>query len=270
MPIRLLSDGSEVADVVEKVLPGVVQVLAASSTGTGFIISADGLVVTNRHVVGVANRVQIGLTSGIQVSGQVTFTHSRLDLAYIQIETRQTFTALPIGDSEAIRLGEDVIAIGYPLGSILGRTPTVSVGILSAKRPDLLQTDAALNPGNSGGPLVNTDGEVVGVVVSRLEHDTQGRPVAGVGFAIPINEVDPEVRGKAPLAPSDSSTPLPASTPGVPTPTPAPTPTPMPYWDVTVEADPVTDEQKLIIGTYAVEHNLKKRVCQTFANHPVH
>ena len=121
-------------------------------------------------------------------------------------------------------MGEEVIAIGYPLGRMLGDEPTVNVGIVSAKRDNLLQTDAALNPGNSGGPLVNTDGEVVGVVVSRLEEDSQGRPIAGIGFAIPINEVDAKVQGVT----------------RAPTPTPDPNATPAPTPEA--HADSATDD----------------------------
>ena len=203
-PGQLLSDGGTVADVVDRVLPGVVKVISPPRGGTGFFISPNGLVVTNRHVVGGAKSVTIELLSGKRLRGRVTFTHRSLDLAHIQIEARGHYTAIPVGDSEIVRLGEEVIAIGYPLGRMLGDEPTVSVGIVSAKRDNLLQTDAALNPGNSGGPLVNTDGEVVGVVVSRLEEDSQGRPIAGIGFAIPINEVDAKDQGLYPGTNADS------------------------------------------------------------------
>ena len=191
IPGRLLSSGKDVADVVDKALPSVVQIVTSTSSGTGFIITTDGLVVTNRHVVGGAASVALGLVTGEQLRGNVIFRHPTLDLAHIQIQASQTFTPIPIGDSDTARLGEEVIAIGYPLGSILGRTPTVTVGIISAKRPGLLQTDAAMNPGNSGGPLLNADGEVVGVVVSKLETDSSGNPVDSIGFAIPVNEVEP-------------------------------------------------------------------------------
>ena len=231
-PGQLLSDGGTVADVVDRVLPGVVKVISPPSAGTGFIISPDGLVITNRHVVDGAKSVTIELLSGKRLRGRVTFTHRSLDLAHVQIEARGHYTAIPVGDSESVRLGEKVIAIGYPLGRMLGDEPTVSVGIVSAKRDNLLQTDAALNPGNSGGPLVNTDGEVVGVVVSRLEEDSQGRPIAGIGFAIPINEVDAKVQG---VTRAPTPTPDPNATPA---PTPEPTPTPPPTTESIVEPTP--------------------------------
>ena len=239
-PGRLLSGGGTVADVVDRVLPGVVKIISPLGAGTGFIISPDGLVVTNRHVVGGAKSVTIELLSGKRLRGRVTFTHRSLDLARVQIEARGHYTAIPVGDSESVRLGEEVIAIGYPLGRMLGDEPTVSVGIVSAKRDNLLQTDAALNPGNSGGPLVNTDGEVVGVVVSRLEEDSQGRPIAGIGFAIPINEVDAKVQG---VTRAPTPTPDPNATPA---PTPEPTPTPPPTTESIVEPTPTpTVEQAL-------------------------
>ena len=136
-----------------------------------------------------------------------------------------------------VRVGDEVIAIGYPLGERLGRDPTVSRGIVSAKRPDFLQTDAAFNPGNSGGPLPNALGEVVGVVVSRIETDSSGRPIDGIGFAIPINEVtgiswDESSSTATPVPATPWPTPRPTLTPtGTPvaTYTPVPTPTPTPH-----------------------------------------
>ena len=103
-PGRLLSGGT-VSDVVERVLPGVVKVISPPRGGTGFIISPDGLVVTNRHVGGGAGSVTIELSSGKRLRGRVTFTHRSLDLAHVQIEARGRYTAIPVGDSESVRLG---------------------------------------------------------------------------------------------------------------------------------------------------------------------
>ena len=255
VPGQLLNSGDAVADVVEKALPGIVKVITPTGSGTGFIVTRDGLVVTNRHVVGVANHVSIGLNTGKQIRGRVIYRHSNLDLAHIQIEGRQAFTPIPMGDSESVRLGEEVIAIGYPLGNILGKAPTVSVGIISAKRDRLLQTDAALNPGNSGGPLINADGEAVGVVVSRLQTDSSGNAVEGIGFAIPINEV--AVAGEQPAP--DPAVPSPPATvlePDVPPALPpTPIPPPEPSWYVTTTTDPVTDARNFVAGIPAIEHS---------------
>ena len=261
IPGELLSDGG-VADAVENVLPAVVKVITSDSSGTGFIVSPDGLVVTNRHVVKGARQVSVALASGDQLQGRVTGQHESADLAYIQIENRDTFETIPTGDSDALRVGDEVIAVGYPLGSLLvGMTPTVSVGIVSAKRDGLIQTDASLNPGNSGGPLLNTDGQVVGVVVSRLEEDNAGRPIEGVGFAIPINEVDVDEA----VPPSAPSPPGPGQ-PAAPTPVPTPRATPLPVvpgtaWVVVEEGpDPVTDAVTVTLLTDAVEHNMGAEV----------
>ena len=190
-----LSSGLSVADVVENALPSVVHIIAGSGTGTGFIINEDGLVVTNKHVVEGNSQVAVRLVTGNEYRGNVTQRHPDLDLAYIEIDATPSFTPIAIGDSDKIRVGEDVIAIGFPLGRSLGLEPTVSVGIISAKRDNRLQTDASLNPGNSGGPLLDMFGQVAGVVVSRVETDSSGRPVAGIGFAIPINTVNSGLGG---------------------------------------------------------------------------
>ena len=184
-----LSSGLSVADVTENALPSVAQIIAGSGSGSGFIINEGGLVVTNKHVVEGSNRVTVRLAAGGEYQGSVTQRHPTLDLAYIQIGATRSFTPIAVGDSDAIRVGEDVIVIGFPLGNSLGLEPTVSVGIISAKRDGRLQTDASLNPGNSGGPLLDMFGQVVGVVVSRIESIDGGRAVSGIGFAIPINAV---------------------------------------------------------------------------------
>ena len=186
---ELLSSGLSVADVVENALPSVVHIIARSGTGTGFIINEGGLVVTNKHVVEGSSQVAVRLVNGNEYRGNVTQRHPDLDLAYIEMDATLSFSPIAIGDSGKIRVGEEVIAIGFPLGRSLGLEPTVSVGIISAKRENRLQTDASLNPGNSGGPLLDMFGQVAGVVVSRVEADDSGRPIAGIGFAIPINAV---------------------------------------------------------------------------------
>ena len=206
-----LSSGLSVADVTENALPSVVQIVASPGSGTGFIINENGLMVTNKHVVERNNRITVRLTTGEEYGGNVTERHPRLDLAYVEIDANRNFTPIAIGDSGKIRVGEDVIAIGFPLGRSLGLEPTVSVGIISAKRDNRLQTDASLNPGNSGGPLLDMFGQVVGVVVSRVETNNVGRPVAGIGFAIPINAVKSGLGGQ--VSRSGKALPTPTLTP---------------------------------------------------------
>ena len=220
-----LSSGLSIADVTENALPSVAHIVTGTGSGTGFIVNESGLVVTNKHVVDGSTQVSVRMAAGSEYRGRVTQRHPTLDLAYISIDSSQTFTPIAVGDSDEVRVGAEVIAIGFPLGTSLGSEPTVSVGIISAKRDDRLQTDASLNPGNSGGPLLNIFGQVIGVVVSRVETDGSGRPISGIGFAIPINEVKTELGGQ--VSPAG---------PVLPTPTPFPTIGPTPDLEATMSA----------------------------------
>ncbi len=156
-------------------------------TGSGFIIGADGRLITNAHVVDGAERVQVTLKDGTVYEGKVLGADSFTDVAVIKIDARNLPTA-DLGDAESLTPGEWAIAIGNPLGL----DNTVTVGIISAlgrsssqvgvpdKRVRFIQTDAAINPGNSGGPLLNSQGEVIGINTA-IRADAQG-----LGFAIPI------------------------------------------------------------------------------------
>ena len=128
-------------------------------------------------------------------------------------------TPIALGNSATLRVGEGVIVIGFPLASELGQEPTVSQGIVSAIRGNVLQTDAPVNPGNSGGPMLDHSGNVVGIVSSRLETTTDGRTVSGIGFAIPINAAVAGLAG-APATPVPNSTavptPIPTAVPPIP------------------------------------------------------
>ena len=205
-------------DITENALPSVVQIITDSGSGTGFIVSEDGLVVTNKHVVEDERRVAIRLATGEEYRGNVTQRHSALDLAYIEIDSTRNFTPLVLGDSGGVRVSQSVIAIGYPLSEELGLEPTVSRGIISAMRDDYLQTDASLNPGNSGGPLLDANGNVIGVITARMESSETGRPITGIGFAIPVNAVRQDLGG---LAASGSASP---DATAAPLPTIPPTP----------------------------------------------
>lgn len=159
-----------------------------SGLGTGFIITEDGYIVTNQHVIENATEINVTINEeDTPYKATVVGEDRDLDLAVIKIESTEPFTPLKLGDSDAIRVGEWVTAIGNPYG--LDRT--VTVGVISATgRPltiedrnyrDLIQTDAAINPGNSGGPLLNLEGEVVGI------NTAVNSQAQGIGFAISIN-----------------------------------------------------------------------------------
>lgn len=210
-----LSDGntirtaeeSSITGVVEKVAPSIVSIVTSVTTrtvfgvaeaqaaGTGIVISRDGYVMTNKHVIESASTIQLVATDGTMYDNVTVVGLDPLnDVAYLKIEGVDNLTPAEIGDSSTVRVGQSVIAIGNALGQYQN---TVSSGIISGKgRPvsasagmgastesltDLLQTDAAINPGNSGGPLLNYSGQVIGMntaVASNAE---------GIGFAIPVN-----------------------------------------------------------------------------------
>ena len=162
-----------------------------SGLGSGFILDEDGWIVTNHHVVEGADRVTIRLTDDSEYPAEIIGTDPQTDLALLRIEAGRELPAVELGDSDDIRIGEDVMAVGNPFG--LGGT--VTSGIVSAKGrnisrgpyADFIQTDAAINRGNSGGPLFNMDGEVIGVN-SAIYSPTGGN--VGVGFAVTSNIVD--------------------------------------------------------------------------------
>ena len=216
-----LSSGLSLPDMVENALRSIVEIQTAFGGGSGFIINSDGLVVTNKHVIEGASRVTLRETSGNSFEADVVGGHPTLDLAYIQITNRPgQFTPIAIGDSDTVRVGETIIVIGFPMADTLGSEPTVSQGIVSALRDGLIQTDAPVNPGNSGGPMLDQLGNVIGVIVSRME-EIGGRDITGIGFAIPINEVTTDLGGQ--VTPGDV----------LPTPTPFPTIGPTPDLEAT-------------------------------------
>lgn len=158
--------------------------------GTGFILTKDGYIVTNNHVIEGAQKITVKLVDGRTFSGKVVGTDPFSDVAVIKVEAHNLPT-LPLGNSDLIRIGEWVIAIGNPFGL----THTVTVGVISAKGrsgigitdiEDFIQTDAAINPGNSGGPLLNLKGEVIGMNTAIF---SRSGGYMGIGFAIPINIV---------------------------------------------------------------------------------
>jgi serine protease Do len=165
--------------------------------GSGVIVDASGIVLTNGHVVRNAQDVKVTLSDGRQLPAKVLGATDLYDLAVLKVEGKNLPTA-PLGDSDDLVVGEWAIAIGSPFGYLLNDTqPTVTAGVVSATRRDIksevtesgmyknmIQTDAAINPGNSGGPLVNADGQVIGINTFIF---TQSGGSIGLGFAIPIN-----------------------------------------------------------------------------------
>lgn len=155
------------------------------SLGSGFIIHESGLIVTNNHVVDKADEIKVTIGSDREYTAKVIGTDPKTDVALIKIEPKEKLTVLVLGDSDALQVGEIVVAIGNPFGL----SHTVTQGIVSAKERSIgfgpydnfVQTDASINPGNSGGPLLNLNGEVIAI---NAAIEAQGQ---GIGFAIPIN-----------------------------------------------------------------------------------
>lgn len=197
-----------VSNVAEKVSPSVVSITtnttvtsvygttSQEAAGSGIIVSSDGYVLTNKHVINGANAIQIATSDGTAYNDvAVVGTDPLNDVAYLKIKDGKNLTAATLGDSSTTRVGQGVIAIGNSLGQYQN---TVTSGIISGKgRPvaassegggsatealtDLIQTDAAINPGNSGGPLLNRAGQVIGINTAVAAN------AEGIGFAIPIN-----------------------------------------------------------------------------------
>ena len=155
------------------------------------IFDAKGYIVTNNHVVGNSEKVNVSLSSGNTVQGTVVGTDAATDLAVVKIDADDSLPVAEFGDSDQLQVGETAIAIGNPLG--LEFQGTVTVGVISALnrtlddmdlRFRLIQTDAAINPGNSGGALVTADGKVIGINSAKIAKEG----VEGMGFAIPVNQ----------------------------------------------------------------------------------
>lgn len=180
--------------------------------GSGFIISDDGYILTNEHVVNGAVEIIITLTDGSKYPAKIVGMDRTVDVAVLKITPERKLKYLSFADSDDLIIGEWAIALGNPFGLFdINNQPTVTVGVISASNRDfglidgnhsyqnMIQTDAAINGGNSGGPLVNSSGEVVGVNTFIYSGSGSGKTNIGIGFAIPINRIAkilPELKRK--------------------------------------------------------------------------
>jgi len=218
---RIQADSSSamsVQEIYQHAGPGVLQVTSTSvdsgdpffgpqprvSLGSGFVIDEDGYIVTNYHVIESARQIEVNFSGDDRVRATIVGVDPSTDLAVLKINAQvRALTPLPLGDSDAVRVGDAVVAIGNPFG--LERT--VTAGIVSALQREItapngytidkvIQTDAPINQGNSGGPLLNTRGQVIGVN-SQIEPGDSGTGNLGIGFAVPaatVREVFAQIR----------------------------------------------------------------------------
>ena len=220
-PITFLENGNDgnvanfvegsIADVADKVSPSVVSIITSikqrtifgtydsGAAGTGVIVSGDGYILTNKHVISGASKINVVLDDGTSYEGvKLVATDPLNDIAFLQIDGASNLPAVKLGNSKTIKVGQQVIAIGNALGqyqntvtsgiiSGLGRSITASDDSTSESEQlnDMIQTDTAINHGNSGGPLVNAAGEVIGINTATADSSS----VENMGFAIPISSV---------------------------------------------------------------------------------
>src|ERR671926_1057986 len=166
------------------------RIFPVEGVGSGVIIDEKGYILTNNHVIDDAERLRVTLPDGKVLRGKVAGSDETTDLAVLKVESEQPLPAAQLGNSDDLKTGQIVIAIGNPFGLTGG--PAVSAGIVSSLNRsiqtrsgvlELIQTDAAINPGNSGGPLVNTKGEVIAINTANMPY------AQGIGFAVPANTV---------------------------------------------------------------------------------
>lgn len=198
VPFPDLPDGSPLEDLFDEHNPnnglGEEQMQEARSLGSGFIISADGIVVTNNHVIEGAEQIEVYLTDGTRLPAKIIGKDDKTDLAVLKIDAGHELPFVEFGDSDKAVVGDWVMAIGNPFG--LGGS--VTLGIVSARNRDIqsgpydqfIQTDAAINQGNSGGPLFDMDGKVVGINTAII---ARGGSSLGIGFAVPVNLARPVI-----------------------------------------------------------------------------
>ena len=211
------------AEMVETIEPAIVQVITSSGTGTGFVVNHDGLVVTSDHVVGKETEIKVRVFDGGEYDATIRGRDEYADLALLQIDSQREFAELSLVESDSVAVGDEAATLGFPLGDSLGKELTLTRGVVSSKREveeiEYIQTDAALNPGNSGGPLLNRKGQVIGVTTFRIPG------TEGVAFAVASDEL----RERLAAMTEGQVTARPTNTPR-PTNTSLPTNTPEPRW----------------------------------------
>ncbi len=259
------------ADIIDLARPGVVRIETDNGSGSGVIIETDdregsALVITNAHVIESASAVVVVVRDVDRLTGVVLGLDADLDLALIRV-CCDSFVALPLGDASTVQPGTAVLAMGYPLG--IEGPATVTSGIVSARRFDFanqrweIQTDAALNPGNSGGPLLDMSGAVIGINTSILRSTSYGVSVEGFGFAVDVATV-------AAVLPSLRS--------GVTVAAPTPTPTAVPPADVPdgsfgpvdgeIEHDPADDAADVqLVDVSVSDLEVSARFFNPYATH---
>ena len=182
------NDELNTINVYENVSPSIVSVDVdindGISSGTGFIIDQAGTILTSGHVIEGHKKIKITLSNGEKYDGQLISDTETGDFALIKIKPKKNLSVIKLGDSSRIKVGQKVLAIGNPFG--FSRTLTEGIVSRVDKTKNKIQTDAAINPGCSGGPLLNTDGEVIGINQSIYNPDNNKSNI-GIGFAIPVN-----------------------------------------------------------------------------------
>ncbi len=196
------ADALSIPEIYDKVSPAVVSIIStvgnglktSSSSGSGVILTEDGYIVTNNHVIDGASIITVKTIAGQSLDAQLVGKDAKTDLAVLKVSSDKKLLAAEIGDSASLRVGDLAVAIGNPLQEEL--VSTLTVGYISAinrtmvidkRQMTMLQTDAAINPGNSGGALINAYGQVIGITTAK----STGYDVEGLGFAIPMNEAVP-------------------------------------------------------------------------------
>ena len=189
-------------DLVSRIQTSVARIVTTAGSGSGFVYDSSGLVATNAHVVDCCRNVTV-ILDGKRHRATVMGQDDDMDLAIVRLNSGSDFDAVAMGSARQVAVGDDVIALGFPLSSTLGDDLTVTRGIISSQRKidgyEYFQTDAALNPGNSGGPLVNLDGEVIGMNTSK--HSA----AEAVGFALSVKEVEGRLAALARAASGSAS-----------------------------------------------------------------